>query len=157
MSPDAHRPGTAADVPAWEVTFLRRPAGSSRARVAGRMVIAAPDLDHARRDAERALTQRREDTRRSADRSEWSLGVLRPLTPRAPGTHRYRVIFALWEACDDRFERHDVHITEIWAADAASARRLAQREVQGIPHYLPAWRIRSVARVRDDGSGLDDA
>lgn len=143
-------PGVASAVPAWEVTFLRRAAGSSRAKVAGRLVIDAPDLDHARREAERALTRRREDTRRSGDRSQWSLGVLRPLTPRAPGTHRYLVTFALWEAFDDRFERHDVHVTEIWAADAASARRLAQREVQAVPDYLPAWRIRSVTRARED-------
>lgn len=132
--------------PAWEVTFLRRPAGSARARVAGRLVIDAPDLDHARREAERALTQRREDTRAAGDRSEWSLGVLRPLTPRAPGTHLYRVIFAQWEAYDDRFERHDAHVHLVWAADAATARRLAQREVQSLPDYQPAWRIRSVAR-----------
>lgn len=84
----------------------------------------------------------------SGDRSEWSLGVLRPLTPRAPGTHRYLVTFALWEAYDDRFERHDVHVTAIWAADATSARRLAQQEVQSLPDYLPAWRIRSVTRER---------
>jgi hypothetical protein len=133
-------------VPAWEVTLLRRPVGSSRARVAGRLTIAAPDLDQARRQAEAALTRRREQARSAGEGSEWSLGVLRPLTPRAPGTHRYLVIFALWEAHDDRFERHDVHECEIWAADAGSARRLAHREVQALPHYRPAWRVRSVAR-----------
>ena len=146
----------AAAVPAWEVTLLRRAAGSSRARVAGRLVIDAPDLDQARRLAERALTHRREETRSAGEGSEWSLGVLRPLTPRAPGTHRYVVIFALWEAHEDRFARRDVHECEIWAADAASARRLAQQEVQSVPHYRPAWRIRSVARentpdLRPDG------
>lgn len=139
---------TTSSAPAWEVTFLRRPPGSARARVAGRLVIDAPDLDHARREAERALTQRREDTRASGDRSEWSLGVLRPLTPRAPGTYLYRVTFAQWEAFDDHFERHDVHVQLLWAADASSARRLAQREVQSLPDYVPSWRIRAVAREK---------
>ncbi|HWH15113.1 MAG TPA: hypothetical protein VNT51_10230 [Miltoncostaeaceae bacterium] len=133
-------------VPAWEVTLLRRPPGSSRARVAGRLAIEAADLDQARRAAEAALTRRREETRSAGEGSVWSLGVLRPLTPRAPGTRRYLVTFALWEAHEDRFERHDVHECEIWAADAASARRLAHREVQALPHYRPAWRVRSVAR-----------
>jgi len=133
-------------IPAWEVTFLRRPAGSSRPRVAGRAVLEAPDLDQARRMAEQALTERRERTRRSGEQSVWSLGVLRPLTPRAPGTRKYRVVFARWESYEDHFERHDVHEMELWAADAASARRQAQREIQSVPDYLPAWRIRTVER-----------
>lgn len=145
-----------AAVPAWEVTLLRRAPGSSRARVAGRLVIDAVDLDQARRQAEGVLTRRREETRAAGEGSEWSLGVLRPLTPRAPGTHRYVITFALWESREDHFERHDVHECEIWAADAASARRLAHREVQALPHYRPAWRVRSVARehapeLRPDG------
>ena len=49
---------TTASAPAWEVTFLRRARGSSRARIAGRLVLEAPDLDHARRAAEQALTER---------------------------------------------------------------------------------------------------
>jgi hypothetical protein len=137
-------------VPAWEVTFLRRPPGSSRPRVAGRIVLEAPDLDRARRAAEHALTARREDTRRAGDPSVWSLGVLRPLTPRAPGTRKYRVTFALWESHEDHFERRDVHEMELWAADAASARRLAQQEIPAVPDYIPAWRIRSVERVEGD-------
>ena len=58
--------------------------------------------------------------------------MLRPLTPMAPGTHRYRAVFALWEAGEDRFVRRDVHELEVWAADAQSARRLAQQEIRGV-------------------------
>jgi hypothetical protein len=108
--------------------------------VAGRVVVEAPDLAGARRAAQAALEER------SGDDSRWSLGVLRPLTPMAPGTHRYRVTFACWTAEADRFVRQDVHEVEVWAADAAAARRLAQREVQRLPDYRPAWRIRDVTR-----------
>jgi hypothetical protein len=73
--------------------------------------------------------------------------MLRPLTPEAPGTHQYRVVFAVWEAEDDRFVRRDVHELELWAADAKSARRQAQQDAQLIDGYLSAWRIREVARV----------
>jgi len=139
-----------APAPAWEVTFLRRSLGSSRARIAGRLVLEAPDLDHARRAAEQALTERREQTRRSGESSVWSLGLLRPLTPKAPGTKRYRVTFAQWESFDDHFERNDVHEIELWAANAAGARRLAQQEIQLERAYQPSWRIRSVEAVSDD-------
>ena len=133
--------------PAWEVTFLRRPPDATRPRMAGRVVLEAPNLDQARRLAEEALTKRRETTRLSGDRSTWSLGVLRPLTPKAPGTHRYRATFALWEAEADRFTRRDVHTLEIWAVDAASARRTAQQQAQSLAEYSPTWRIRSVERL----------
>ena len=43
--------------------------------------------------------------------------------------------------------RRDVHRLEVWAADAQSARRLAQQEIQRVPGYEPSWRIRQVARV----------
>jgi hypothetical protein len=72
------------------VTLLRRPPGARRPRVAARVVLEAPDLAEARRAAEAALEERR------SDESRWSLGMLRPLTPMAPGTHRYRAVFALW-------------------------------------------------------------
>jgi thioesterase domain-containing protein len=127
------------------VTLLRRPPGARRPRVAARVVLEAPDLAGARRAAEAALEARR------SDESRWSLGLLRPLTPMAPGTHRYRATFARWESAEDRFVRRDVHELEVWAADAASARRLAQQEIQQTPGYEPAWRIRQVARV-DGGS-----
>ena len=39
--------------------------------------------------------------------------ALRPLTPRAPGTHRYLVTFSQWESQEDRFERRDVHVLEV--------------------------------------------
>jgi hypothetical protein len=65
----------------------------------------------------------------------------------APGTHRYRATFALWEAGEDRFVRHDVQHLEVWAADAQSARRLAQQEIRKATGYEPSWRIRQVARV----------
>ncbi|MEW6581878.1 MAG: hypothetical protein AB1416_03875 [Actinomycetota bacterium] len=126
--------------PSWEVTLLRRVAGGRRPRVAGKVVIEAPDVDSAREMAQAELEAR------ANGESRWSLGVLRPLTPRAPGTHRYRVLFAEWESVDDRFVRHDVLTLDVWAADAASARRLAQQEVQAIDGYRPAWRIRSVTR-----------
>jgi len=109
--------------------------------VAARVVLEAPDLAGARRAAEAALEERR------SDESRWSLGLLRPLTPMAPGTHRYRATFARWESGEDRFVRRDVHELEVWAADAASARRLAQQEIQQVPAYEPAWRIRQVARM----------
>jgi hypothetical protein len=140
---------TTASAPAWEVTFLRRDRGSSRALIAGRLVLHAPDLDHARRAAEQALTERREQTRRSGENSVWSLGLLRPLTPKAPGTKRYRVSFAQWEAFEDHFERNDVHELELWAANAAGARRLAQQEIQLLRSYRPSWRIRGVEAVTD--------
>lgn len=145
---------TTAPDPAWEVTFLRRSRDSSRARIAGRLVLEAPDLDHARRVAEQALTERREQTRRSGETSVWSLGLLRPLTPRAPGTKCYRVTFAQWESFDDHFERIDVHELDLWAANAAGARRLAQQEVQLLRDYRPSWRIRSVEAVAVES--LDD-
>jgi hypothetical protein len=123
------------------VTLLRRPPGAGRARVAGRVVLEAQNLDDARRAAQAALEERAQGEPR------WSLGVLRPLTPMAPGTHSYRVVFARWESTDDRFVRRDVHTLDVWAADATSARRMAQQQIQAVPGYEPAWRIRSVARV----------
>ncbi|MGI9540145.1 MAG: hypothetical protein ACR2N6_08355 [Miltoncostaeaceae bacterium] len=109
------------------------------------MVIKAPDLDEARRAAQEALEEREDGE------SRWSLGVLRPLTPKAPGTHRYLITFSQWEPHEDHFERRDVRVLELWAADGQSARRLAQQEIQRLPEYLPSWRIRSVSR--DDGGG----
>jgi hypothetical protein len=73
------------------------------------------------------------------------LGVLRP-TPMAPGTHRYRVRFAVWESEGDGYDRRDVHELMVWAADAASARRLAHQEIQSVPEYRPVWRVRQVVR-----------
>ena len=102
----------------------------------------APDAPGAKQAAEKALERRSKSSEDS-----WSLGVLRPLTPFAPGTHLYAVTFALWESTGDRFVSLDVHTLEVWATDATSARRLAQQEVQQIQEYLPSWRIRSVARA----------
>ena len=127
--------------PTWEVTLLRRPDGGRRACVAGRVVLEAADLDGAQKAAEAALLAR------SGGEPRWSLGVLRPLTPMAPGTHRYRVSFAVWETNGDGYDRRDVHALEVWAADAASARRLAQQEIQAAPEYRPAWRVRQVVRA----------
>lgn len=127
--------------PTWEVMLLRRPDGGRRACVAGRVVLEAADLDGAQKAAEAALLAR------SGGEPRWSLGVLRPLTPMAPGTHRYRVSFAIWETNGDGYDRRDVHALEVWAADAASARRLAQQEIQAAPEYRPAWRVRQVVRA----------
>lgn len=104
------------------------------------MAIKAPTLDEARRAAQAALDERDDG------QSGWSLGVLRPLTPYAPGTHRYLVTFSRWESCADRFARRDVHVMKLWAADAQSARRLAQQEVQMLAAYQPSWRVRKVGR-----------
>ncbi len=129
--------------PSWEITLLRRPAGTRRPRVAGRVVFEAPDLARARAAARSHLEERQ-----SGD-DKWSLGVLKPLTPQAPGTHRYRVVYAVWEPVDDFFERRDVHDVEVWAADAQDARRLSHADVQESPGYAPAWRVRHVVRVPD--------
>jgi hypothetical protein len=110
------------------------------------VVLEAPDLAEARRAAEAAIEERRHE-----EAGGWSLGMLRPLTPMAPGTHRYRAVFARWEEVGDRFVRADVHHLDVWAADAQSARRLAQQEIQKVPGYQPSWRIRQVART--DGAG----
>ena len=101
-----------AAAPSWEVTLLRRPPGGKRARVAGRVVVQAADFDRARAAAEAALRERAGGTPTGG--SGWSLGVLRPLTPRAPGTHRYRVTFAVWTSDADRFVRQDVHELDVW-------------------------------------------
>jgi len=102
-------------------------------------VLEARDAAAAKHAAEQALAEHRDD-----DRARWSLGVLRPLSPRAPGTRLYRVTFAVWESQEDRFVRHDVHLLEIWAEDAATARRLAHQEIQSVEGYQPAWRIRQI-------------
>jgi hypothetical protein len=109
--------------------------------VAGRVVFEAPDLKRARTAARKALEER------SAGDDKWSLGVLKPLTPKAPGTHRYSVIYAEWVDSDVQFERRDVHVIEVWAADAQDARRLSTVEIQDVEGYRPAWRVRSVVRV----------
>ena len=73
--------------------------------------------------------------------------MLRPLTPLAPGTQRYRVTFAEWFDDDDAYVRRDVHVMHVWAIDASGARRLAQEDVQRVPNYRAPWRIREVVRV----------
>ncbi len=100
----------------------------------------APDLKRARVAARTALEAR------ATGEDNWSLGVLKPLTPKAPGTHCYRVVYAIWEPAGDFFERRDVHEIEVWAADAQDARRLAQTDVQDVTGYQPAWRVRTVTR-----------
>ncbi|WP_396909700.1 hypothetical protein [Mycolicibacterium sp.] len=131
------------------MTLLRRPPGTQRPRVAARVVLTAPDLAGARAAAEAALAER------SDDEARWSVGMLRPLTPRAPGTHRYRAVFSLWEDSEDRFVRRDMYALEVWAADAQSARRLAQQEVRMVDGYEPSWRIRQVVRTTDADSDTE--
>lgn len=135
--------GTAAY--SWEFTLLRRPVGTGKARVAGRLVIEAPNACAARTRAMRELADRAGD-----EGERWSLGVLKPLTPRAPGTQLFRVRFAIWEARGDEFVRRDVHLAEIWAEDANAARRIGQQEIQAHPDYVPAWRIRKVSAATPD-------
>ena len=127
--------------PTWEATFLRRRTTGGRSVVVGRVELQAPNLASARQAAQVAIAARAN----GAD--GWTLGMLRPLTPDAPGTHQYRIVFAVWEAEDDRFVRRDVHELELWAADAQSARRQAQHDAQATGDYDPAWRIREVVRV----------
>jgi len=124
----------------WEFTLLRRLNTGGKARVAGRLVIQAASATDARRAALAELAKR-------GDRdSRWSLGVLKPLTPQAPGTSVFHVTFAVWEATDDRFVRHDVHTLDVWDEDAAAARRIAQQDIQLVEGYQPAWRVREVVR-----------
>lgn len=132
-----------AEAPAWEITLLRRPPGARRPRVAGRVRFEAPDLVRARRAAAKALEER------ASGDDRWSLGVLKPLTPRAPGTHRYRVVYAVWQADGDFFTRRDIHALEVWAADAQDARRLSHMDIQDVDGYQPAWRVRHIVRVPD--------
>lgn len=103
-------------------------------------MIQAPSAADARREALAELAKRRDRE------SRWSLGVLKPLTPQAPGTSLFHVTFAVWEATDDRFVRTDVHTLEVWAEDAGAARRIAQQDIQTAADYTPSWRIRQVAR-----------
>jgi hypothetical protein len=107
----------------------------------GRARFQAPDATRARQAARAALAARADGEPR------WSLGLLRSLTPNAPGTRRYVVTFAAWGACEDRFVRRDVHECDVWASDATSARRFACEQVQALPGYRPAWRVRQVASV----------
>jgi hypothetical protein len=107
----------------------------------GRARFQARDAGGARQAAQAALAARADGEPR------WSLGVLCSLTPNAPGTHAYVMTFA-WDECGDRFIRHDVHEREVWATDAISARRLGVEQVQSLPGYRPAWRIRQVAQRR---------
>lgn len=124
----------------WEFTLLRRLPDGGKARVAGRFVVQAASAAEARRAALAELAKRRDRE------SRWSLGVMKPLTPQAPGTSLFRVTFAVWEATDDRFVRRDVHTLDVWAEDAAAARRIAQHDIQTVDGYRPAWRIRAVER-----------
>lgn len=119
--------------------MLRRVAGA-RPKVAGRLRFDAANLAAATRAIEKEIAKRCESE------DGWSLGLLKPLTPNAPGTHRYRAVFAVWEADGDRFVRHDVHELNVWAADASTARRIAHQEIQTVRNYQPAWRIRRVRR-----------
>ncbi|MGD9697216.1 MAG: hypothetical protein AB7V42_16330 [Thermoleophilia bacterium] len=126
--------------PRWEARLLHRAGDRTRARVAGRVVVEAPDAEAAQRAAQEALLVRARGER------HWSLGVLRPLMPGAPGTRHYRVTFAEWVSGDDGYTRRDVHVRRLWAIDGASARRMAQEDCQTLPDYSPSWRIREVAR-----------
>lgn len=108
--------------------------------MAGRIRFDAANLAAATRAIEKEIAKRCEEE------DGWSLGLLKPLTPNAPGTHRYRAVFAVWEAEGDRFQRRDVHEMDVWAADAGTARRIAHQEIQQVEAYQPSWRIRRVRR-----------
>jgi hypothetical protein len=126
--------------PVWEVVVLQGP--WHHTRVAGRLVLEAPD-------AARAFAAARQQVAARAEAgSSWSLGPLMPLTPSAPGTHRYRVSFAVWRERAEGYERQRAHELMVRATDAQSARRLAEQEVRTAPGYDPAWRIVRVARAQ---------
>jgi hypothetical protein len=133
--------------PSWEVTLLRRPPDSARARVMGRVILRAANANRARQAADAALASR------SGTEPHWSLGLLRPLAPDCPGTHAYAVVFAAWKECGERFVRQDVHRCDVWATDGAAARRQAAGDVQGMPGYLPTWRVRQVVRRGTEAAG----
>ena len=116
----------------------RRPPGAAGARPVGR-----PGRRRGAPSPSAARTSRR-----------WTLGVLRPLTPKAPGTHLLDV-FARWEAGEDRFVRRDVHRLEVWAADAQSAaawpskvRRCPATSPPGASARSPAPRAKGAERDR---------
>lgn len=125
----------------WEVTLLRRLTPRQRPRVAGRLRFDAGDAEEARRIAEDGLA------RRAGGDPCWALGPLRPLRRAIPGTHAYRVTFAVWRESPTGFEREDVLAITLWATDAGSARRLAIPEAQADPAHQGAWRVREVSRV----------
>jgi hypothetical protein len=104
----------------------------------GRAGFRARDAAGAHEAAQAALAAR------AGGEPGWSVGLLRVLTPNAPGAHIYDVTFAMWEACEDRFISRDVHESNVWATDAGSARRLAAQHAQALPGYVPAWRVRQV-------------
>ena len=135
--------------PSWEVTLLRRPPGALRPRVAARVVLSAPDLAGARQAAEAALEERR------SDESLWSLGVLRPLTPMAPGTHRYRATFSFWEP-GRTASCAATSITSTSGPPTPRAPAGSPSRRSAVPGYEPAWRIRQVARI-DGGRGRGPA
>jgi len=125
--------------PTWEVVVLQGP--WHHTRVAGRLVLEAPD-------AARAVAAARR--RAAADVGEgaaFSLGPLKPLSAAAPGTHRYRVSFAVWRERATGYVRERAHELVVRAIDAQSARRLAEQEVRQAPGYEPAWRIVRVCRA----------
>jgi hypothetical protein len=122
----------------WEVLVLR---GSPRSpQIAARLLLDAPD-------AQRALRAARLRARaRAGAEASWWLGPLRALTPSAPGTRRYRVTFAAWRERGEGYAREVAHEIEVWATDAAGARRLAEREARTMASYEAAWRVVRVAR-----------
>ena len=73
--------------------------------------------------------------------------MLRPLTPMAPGTHRYRATFAIWEAATTASCASTSTTATSGRPTRQSARRLAQQEIRKVAGYEPSWRIRQVARV----------
>ena len=129
----------------WEVTFLHRPDPGRAPRIAGRMRIEAPSAVRAREAATAGMA------RRAGEAAGWSLGLLCPLAPGLPGTFLYRVVFAEWVEEEAEYRRDDVHAAEVWATDGESARRIARQEVEVLPVYRGAWRIRQVRRIAETG------
>lgn len=141
LPPWAGPAGMRTSAPLWDVTFLRRPGPGRAPRVAGRMGIDAPTAAQAREAASAGMS------RLSAGAAGWSIGLLRPLVPGLPGTHLYRVTFSAWVEEEVEYRREDVLVTDVWATNGDSARRLARRDAEALPAYRGAWRIRRVDRV----------
>lgn len=137
-------PGRRPGSPEWEVILLRRrPGARRRSRVAGRLHFAAGDAATARTVAAALLEER------ASGDPDFGLGVLRPLTRRAPGTRRFVVTFAEWREGDEAYARVEVQHVAVWAADATDARRIAVATARRLPGYRPQWRVTRVdPRVR---------
>jgi hypothetical protein len=126
----------------WEATFYRLRALGRGNAVTGRTIIAAANAVEATAEAEKIRG-------RSRDPSSVVLRLLAPLTPHAPGAHRYSVTFSSWHEHDGVYRKSIVHLAHVDALRAADARALAGRTAKTLPEYCGSWRIEQVRRTDD--------